>query len=237
MSSAAAPRRRTQLERRTESEEALLDAAADLVAERGVDGASLARIGTRAGASRGLPTHHFGSKDGLVARLAQRAQDRIDEQNHANAARDGRHPGNSCGLDLLLLSVDTYLTRFEDPSSDDRALIVMWGATFPTEASVAGMIDADRRSREGWADLIERGQRDGSIRTDLDARTAAVLLQGFIRGLAANLLTDIHLLERGQGRRAGRAWIASALAPRGQGRPDPTNENGGLAQAATSDLT
>src|SRR5262245_31645311 len=75
----AVTQRRTQVERRHESEEALLDAAADLVAERGVERASLASIGTRAGASRGLPNHHFGSKDALVARLARRAQNRIDD--------------------------------------------------------------------------------------------------------------------------------------------------------------
>ncbi|MCK9878723.1 TetR/AcrR family transcriptional regulator [Frankia sp. AgPm24] len=236
MNSAAAPRRRTQLERRAESEEALLDAAADLVAERGVDGASLARIGSRAGASRGLPTHHFGSKDALVARLAQRAQDRIDEQNRANAARDGLHTGNSRGLDLLLLSVTTYLKRFENPDSDDRALIVMWGATFPVEASVAGMVDAERRSRDGWTELIESGQRDASIRTDIDARTSAVLLQGLIRGLAANLMADPHLVAQGHARRACATWIASALAAPADRCTCPTGgEDRGRALATEGD--
>src|SRR5262245_25666186 len=76
---AAAPEgtRRTQAERRSQSEGALLDAAAELIAERGVEGTSLASIGERAGVSRGLPTHHFGSKDALVARLARRAQNGI----------------------------------------------------------------------------------------------------------------------------------------------------------------
>src|SRR5580700_10998436 len=69
--------RQSQAERRNRSEDALLDAAAELVAERGVPGASLASIGGRAGVSRGLPTHHFGSKDALVGRLAERAQSRI----------------------------------------------------------------------------------------------------------------------------------------------------------------
>ena len=56
-------RAQTQAERRQKSEQALLDAAAALIAERGVEQTSLARIGESAGTSRGLPTHHFGSKD------------------------------------------------------------------------------------------------------------------------------------------------------------------------------
>jgi AcrR family transcriptional regulator len=69
--------RRTQVERRLESERALLGAAAEVIAERGITGASLTVIGERAGTSRGLPTHHFGSKDALVARVAARAQDHV----------------------------------------------------------------------------------------------------------------------------------------------------------------
>ncbi|HXY28870.1 MAG TPA: helix-turn-helix domain-containing protein, partial [Acidimicrobiales bacterium] len=60
--------RQSQAERRSRSEDALLDAAAELIAERGIQGASLANIGSRAGLSRGLPNHHFGSKDALVSR-------------------------------------------------------------------------------------------------------------------------------------------------------------------------
>ena len=43
----------------------------------------------------------------------------------------------------ILLSVDAYLELFEDPSPDQRALLVMWGSTFPSRASVDGMADAE----------------------------------------------------------------------------------------------
>ena len=82
-------RAQTQAERRQKSEQALLDAAAALIAERGVEQTSLARIGESAGTSRGLPTHHFGSKDALVARLARRSQDRV-LAGDAERARAGR---------------------------------------------------------------------------------------------------------------------------------------------------
>lgn len=61
--------RRTQAERREASEQRLLVAAAELIAEEGFAAASLQRIGERAGYSRGLASQHFGSKDGLVSAL------------------------------------------------------------------------------------------------------------------------------------------------------------------------
>ena len=126
--------RRTQVERRSQSEDALLDAAAELIAERGVEGASLASIGTRAGSSRGLPTHHFGSKDALVARLAQRSQDRISAATRERIERTLGTLEEVSSLDVLRCTADSYLDRFADPATHDRALVVMWGSTFPSNS-------------------------------------------------------------------------------------------------------
>lgn len=210
---APATQRRTQVERRTDSEEALLCAAAELVAERGVEGASLARIGERAGASRGLATHHFGSKDALVARLAARAQDHVLAATLAALDLTGQMPEDMLGLDGLRMTVDTYLKRFEEPDANDRALIVMWGATFPENASVEGMLASDHRSFAGWADLIAYGQRDGSIRPDVDAPSSAVLLHGMLRGIAGISLTSGEPAMMRKVRATVQEWITLALAP------------------------
>jgi AcrR family transcriptional regulator len=202
---------RTQVERRNESEAALLEAAAVLVAERGVERTSLANIGVTAGASRGLPTHHFGSKDSLIARLARRAQDQLDTATRAAQAAATREREDLTGLERLETLVETYLRRFQHPTPDDRALIVLWGATFPSAASVDGMIAADRRSFEGVADLIGMGQRDGSIRAGVDPVVAAVALQAFVRGVAAIYLTHTELTHNDSIRQTCQAWIASAL--------------------------
>ena len=93
MATSGSVSRRTQAERRAASEEALLRAAAEIVAERGIERASLARIGERSGASRALSTYHFGSKDTLVARLARDAQDRLGQATLA--ALDESRPGGS----------------------------------------------------------------------------------------------------------------------------------------------
>lgn len=204
--------RRTQAERRNRSEEALLDAAAELIAERGVEGTSLASIGGRAGVSRGLPTHHFGSKDTLVARLARRAQGRIAAAMVADLERQARKLEEVSGLELVHLTVDSYLEIFEHPTPDERALLVMWGSTFPSRSSVEGMVEAERRSYEGLAEVIAAGQEDGSIRTDVEPAAAAVLLLGMIRGIAALILTDSAVTDMRSVRRTCDEWVTAALA-------------------------
>ena len=207
------PPRRTQAQRRSESEEALLDAAAEVIAERGIDRASLASIGERAGASRGLANHHFGSKDTLIARLARRTQDRIEARQVAAVGRHQRMIAGLSELDLLRLIVDTYFELFEHPTAELRALLVMWGSTFPLKSPVEGMLEAERRSYDGWADIIRRGQQDRSIRTDVDPVAAAVVLHALLRGVAALRLTDSDVTDMTNVRATCDAWIAGALAP------------------------
>ena len=184
----------TQAERRDRSEGALLDAAAEMICERGVDGASLAAIGERAGVSRGLATHYFGSKDTLVATLARRAQDGITASTIETLAQAEKSVEEISALDLLRLTVDTYLDLLDDHDADLRALIVMWGSTFPSRSSVEGMLDADRRSYEDWAALIAKGQAEGSINGGADPDATAIVLTGLIRGVAALLLTDANAI-------------------------------------------
>lgn len=189
-----------------------MEAAAELVAERGVQGASLASIGGRAGVSRGLPAHHFGSKDALVTQLAERAQDRIEQTILEMRRRQEQATGALSALDEIVLGVDAYLEMFERPGPDQRALLVMWGSTFPSDASVEGMAEAERRSYEGLSQLIAAGQEDGSVRSDVDPMASAVLLHGLMRGVAALFLTDEGAADMHTVRRTCREWIAAALA-------------------------
>ena len=216
-----APRTQTQAERRQKSEQALLDAAAALIAERGVEQTSLARIGEAAGTSRGLPTHHFGSKDALVARLARRSQDRVLAATRNALGRADRPAENLSALELIRTTLSTYLELFEHPTAEERALIVMWGATFPSQASIDGMVEAEQRSYAGWADLISRGQDDGSIRRDLDPDALAVVLFGMMRGVAALLLTESDTKDMSRVRATCDAWIVGALAPPAAGESHP----------------
>jgi Bacterial regulatory proteins, tetR family len=86
---------RTQQERRSKAETALLNAAAELVVEEGVHSLTLARVGQRAAYSRGLITHYFGSKQALLERLA-----RVTQSGFVPGL-DGAPPGLERLLDLI----------------------------------------------------------------------------------------------------------------------------------------
>ena len=202
---------RSQAQRRRRSEDALLEAAAEMVAERGVQRASLASIGGRAGVSRGLPAHHFGSKDALVTELAARAQTRVSLAIDEAKRREAGESSGLSALDEIVIGVDAYLELFDEPGPDERALLVMWGSTFPSSASVDGMAEAERRSYEGLSELIARGHADGSVRPDVDVTTSAVLLHGLMRGVAALYLTDRRPADMRAVRQTSRQWITAAL--------------------------
>jgi hypothetical protein len=80
------------------------------------------------------------------------------------------------------------------------------------------MVEADRRSFDGWADLIVRGQEEGSIRADVKPRAAAVVLLGLLRGVAAVLLTDAAVGDLDEVRQTCHKWITAALAVSGSAK-------------------
>lgn len=59
--------------------DSILDAAADLIAEVGVAGATMQAVGRRAGATAGSLYHFFPDHDALVAALAARHVERLCE--------------------------------------------------------------------------------------------------------------------------------------------------------------
>jgi AcrR family transcriptional regulator len=61
----------TQGERKAETRQRLLDAAAELFAERGIEGASVDAIAERAERTSGAVYDHFGGKDGLLYALLE----------------------------------------------------------------------------------------------------------------------------------------------------------------------
>ena len=147
-----------------------------MVAERGMARASLARIADRAGLSRTLTTHHFGSKDALIVRLVDRAQDRLQTSLDLEIEEAQQASGDLSALGRIRFSAAAYLSLFAHPTADNRALIAMWATMIPEQVSVVGVLDADRRAVDAWTGWIHAGQTDGSIRADIVPEAAGVML-------------------------------------------------------------
>jgi AcrR family transcriptional regulator len=147
-----------------------LAAAAELIAERGIERTSLRSIGDRAGASRAMPGYHFGSKDGLIARLARRGHEKTLAAASAGLAAGGHDVEALSGLEALRGMIETFLRVFAGSEApEERAVVVMWGATFPSEARPDAMVESDRETHALLADHIRTGQTEGSIRSGIDA--------------------------------------------------------------------
>lgn len=184
LSTAPVRSRRTQAERRAESDQRLLGAAAELITLRGIEGASLAEIGRRAGYSHGLVHRRFGSKDALIERLNAEAVELF------TAAATSRI-GGARGADAVRILAETYFELVHGPDAIARVHLVIWSEAVACGAGRRPYRAVwDQRLRAAVADMIGTGLRDGSIRADLDPAAAAVLIVGLLRGAALQLLLD-----------------------------------------------
>ena len=134
----------TQGERREQTRTALLDAAARLFAERGVDGASVDAIAEAAGRTSGALYDHFGSKDGLLFALL-----------------DGWVDDLAVVISAELVHADTFEDRvaalwrnFVDPSVGDGRWIALehelWSYAVRHEPVRAHLAE---RYRAAWAGI------------------------------------------------------------------------------------
>ena len=190
----ASGRRRSQAERRANSELALLKAAVSVVARQGVAAVTFDAIGRKSGLSRGLVTQRFGSKQGLIdAAFSQLLNDQ------ANMLEEEDVPARG-GIDAVLAFVDASLRGLA--ARDGGRAYVMLLASAIADASAMRLRFAAahagiERQLKGW---IAEGQREGEIRRELNAGAAALMVGGLLLGLSIQVLLDPELrLDRIRG--------------------------------------
>ncbi|MEM7219721.1 MAG: TetR/AcrR family transcriptional regulator [Pseudomonadota bacterium] len=172
---------RTQRSRREDAEKALLDAAEQLITEQGLESTSLAQIGDLAGYSRGLVSHHFGSKSALFARLSERMQ-----REFAGSIKVERHMN---GLTTLLHVVDQYFRMKHARGTRGGTFFLIWANAINSGDS-AGFGATESRARDEIMSIVETGVRDGSIRSTIEPRSIALTVIAIMRGIALQALVD-----------------------------------------------
>jgi AcrR family transcriptional regulator len=186
------PSRRTQQERRDQAETALLNAAAELVVEEGVQSLTLARVGQRAAYSRGLITHYFGSKQALIERLAR-------------ATQSGFVPGlggTPPGLDRLLRLIDGYIGATGRMRMLNRAFLLLWAEAATTPELARIFRERDAAFRADLCEDIKAGIADGTVRPDVAAEEVAVAVLGQLRGIGLQRLVDSAAVDTERLRRS-----------------------------------
>jgi len=200
---------RTQEQRRIDAERRLVRAAAELVGEVGPTRVTLANVGQRAGYSRGLATHHFGSKGALMQRLVEvvtsQFRDAISQQSQSDSP-----------LDQLRQLVDFYFQVVSDLQPVNRARLVLWADAVagPSEDVRDQMVSADREFREEIEKRIQLAVSAGDVPDDIDPVGLATVIVAMLRGVALQ-----HLLDEQVDLVAARGEVEQLLASRLGRRP------------------
>ncbi|MFG1931357.1 TetR/AcrR family transcriptional regulator [Mycobacterium sp. NPDC048908] len=200
---------RTQQQRRIEAERRLVRAAAELVGEVGPAGVTLANVGQRAGYSRGLATHHFGSKSALMQRLVEVVTSQFREAITQESQSDSP-------VDQLRQLIDFYFRVVSDLQPVNRARLVLWADAVagPSEDVRPQMISADREFREEIEKRIQLAVTAGDVNNTVDAQGLATVIVAMLRGVALQYVLDdkVDLV-------AARREVEQLLASRLESRP------------------
>jgi AcrR family transcriptional regulator len=175
----------TQAERVATSQRALVDAAIELIAERGYERTTFALIGERAGYSRGLVTQRFGSKEKLLWAVMQEMLDRWSTRVYEP------HVESRVGVPALQAILTAYLDACERGPNRIRAYYALLReADGPVPAIRETIRRVHEKERASIARLIRDGQRAGAVRADVDPAAEATTFLGVMRGVTMQWLLD-----------------------------------------------
>jgi AcrR family transcriptional regulator len=179
------PRRRTQAERTALSEDRLLDAALKLISERGYERTSLQAIGDAAGYSRGLVSHRFGSKEGLLWAVLQRML------AHSGTERLAPRLEGRVGIDALHAVIEALRRSLHAAPDKLRAFYaLLFESLGPMEALRPHVAEFHKRQRARVSEWIAAGIAAGAVRPDADPERQAALFISAIRGASYQWLID-----------------------------------------------
>ena len=168
--------RQTQAERREAAERAILEAAATIVAEKGLEELTLNAAGELAGYSRALPAHYFKTKSVLLEALADHIMAGYTERLRTA-------PMASEGLERLCDVIIFGMNDAVDNPTPVRAYqtIIAGGLNRPElQPTVERMT---RQSIDDLAGLIREGRDRGEIRADARPRAEASIILASMRGV------------------------------------------------------
>jgi AcrR family transcriptional regulator len=197
--------RRTQAERSETSRRLLLDAAFDLVIERGSLNFTLSDVGERAGYSRGLPSQVFGSKAGLVNGL-------VEHLITVSLEMSLQDP-NSEGLTAVLKMVGLALEVPEGQRRISIGLQVLVSEAHQTESPIRDAVIQLARASAGYVSKNLRiAIAAGDVRPEIDPRAQGVMLMSGMHGALRQWLLDPRRIDIAMVRREMLGNLIRALA-------------------------
>ncbi|MGC2487030.1 MAG: TetR/AcrR family transcriptional regulator [Acidimicrobiales bacterium] len=157
----------------------ILDAAAQVLAERGFSGMRLADVGEVAGIQAPAIYYHFSNKDELAVEVF------LTGLTRCRTNLDGvlKEFGDDDPLERLALAIDAHVRLCAQYPDYTRAVIHRIAGGAPE--SVQEQCRADERAYVRiWTRLISDAKTAGLLREDVDAKVAQQLILGALNALA-----------------------------------------------------
>lgn len=160
----------------------MLDAVLDVIAERGLEAATMRTVAAAAGISLAQVQYYFRSKDELVASAFRHVTERFDEKL---ATVDLAGPPRK----VLRQALELWLPLDEERARDARVWLAFSAAsvTSPMLAGIATSTDSELRV--AFARLLDAAIADGDLAEVTDTETEAGLLLAVLDGLVLQGLT------------------------------------------------
>lgn len=164
----------------------ILDSARDIILERGVESVSMADIARECELSKATLYLYFHNKESLLEAIFNEAGNFFCEYV------ESRISDSDSGITAIRVLWQCYLDRFSD-SNDIFILIGIKNFIAPSFPLLYEAVDKNSRMPGARMlslvrDVIERGLRDGTLETDVDAevfaRTILIVASGIIDNVA-----------------------------------------------------
>jgi AcrR family transcriptional regulator len=175
-------------ENRQKRREAVLQAALDVVVERGLANTRMSDIAERVGMSAGNILYYFESKDDLLMELLMLSEDRLLGRALEEFERLPSHTER--------LRRVTELAVPSGPSDPGWILwLEVWSLSPHDERIGRGHADLDRRWIEFLTELVRSGQEAGEFSADTDPADFAVRYGAMMDGLAIKVVAGINGMD------------------------------------------
>ncbi len=184
----------------------MLDAAIELVLERGTEKTTLAMIGEKAGYSRGLATYRFGSKAGLFDALCKAIGRSWLEYLKRGVA-------GKVGIEAMCAALDTVYQWVSEAPREARVLQILHsGSASPGSEIRETSVGIYRRQQADVIDWIRAGQRAGQVRADIDAKAVAAEYVAYTSGISYLWLLSADSFDFESANRAMKHYLRSTLS-------------------------
>lgn len=179
--------RRSQSERVALSDHRITRATIRLLADKGVEAATIQAIAARAGYNHALLVHRYGSKMGLLTRVMDAVS--VDWQTLI-----AKHVGDRQGLEALCAFLEAHIDFIENEPDEILAMYRLWfhGAA-PGGEYRTRLAAIHRDQRERVASWLQQGIRRGELEIPYDPSVFGERFCATIAGFIYQWLTDPEL--------------------------------------------